>query len=110
MTIINTEKHHFDIDGATIMGIVAGVVAITTAFLTGLWQWLTNKKKSELEEQTSLIAGFSALLTSIQGERDRLMHRVDECEISNAKLDRRIIRLERELLKHNIDIPDEEIK
>jgi hypothetical protein len=94
------------LDSTSVGAIVAGAVAVVTAVVTGLWKWLGDRKRHEIDAQASLVSGFVSLLTSVQNERDRLLGRIGDLESNNQKQDRRISKLERVLSRNNIAIPD----
>lgn len=95
----------FSVEVVTVL--VGGVVAIITAFVTGLWPFLTGKKKSDLDAQASLVNGFVALLAEFKSERELLVKRINDLEENNQRQDRHILRLERLMSQHNIRIPGE---
>lgn len=78
--------------------------------VTGFWQWMNSKRKTDAEAmstaQASLMAGFVLLIDQFKLERLGLVQRINELEENNMSQDRRIIVLERLMSKHNIDIPD----
>lgn len=104
-----TTTHRIDFEESGIItAIVGGIVAAVTGLATGVWQWLSNRKKLGIDAQASLVTGFVSLLTSVQNERDRLLARIDVLEAAHIKQDNRIVRLERVLRKHNIEVPNGE--
>lgn len=100
--------HYAQLDAGTIALVIGGAVAVVTAFVSGLWQWIGGRKKSSTDMQASLVAGFVALLGKVQEERDRLLTRIDECEANGQRQDRRINKLERTMARHKIEIPEDE--
>lgn len=96
------------VDSGTIVAVVGAIAVVFTGFITGLWQWLSGRKKSNIDAQASLVAGFVALLTSVQNERDRLLARITECESDNQKQDRRISKLERLIRQHGGEVPGDD--
>ena len=77
-----------------------------TAFVAGLWQFISGRKKLNTDAQSSLVSGFVSLLTSVQGERDRLLSRLNDLEDENRRLDQRVGKLEKTMRKHHVAVPD----
>lgn len=98
-----------EIDSGTIIAVIGAIAVIITGFFTGLWQWLSGRKKSNIDAGASLVAGFVALLASVQNERDRLLGRIDRCESDNQKLERRISKLERIITQHGGEVPGDDL-
>lgn len=94
-------------DAGSIVVIVGGAVAIVTAFVTGAWQWMSGRKKTDSDAQASLVTGFVALLAEFKSERELLVKRISECETKLHLQDRHISKLERLMIKHNIKIPED---
>lgn len=101
-----TAPMEMELESGVDVALVGGGVAIVTGAVTGLWQWLNNRKKLSIDAQASLVSGFVSLLTSVQNERDRLLDRITKLETENHKQDRRIGKLERVLRRNHIEIPD----
>lgn len=104
---------------SAITALVGAIALVLGATVTGFWQWATSRgkyradaevalTKGETDAQASVMNGFILLLNEFKAERMFLVARIDACEISNSKQDRRIARLERLLVRHNIRIPEDE--
>jgi hypothetical protein len=91
-----------------VTALIAGIAAVLTAFLTGLWQWWSGRKKADVDAQAALVSGFVALLGEFKTEREQLVKRVNECEANSQRQDRHISKLERVMSRHEIKIPKEE--
>jgi hypothetical protein len=104
----NKQTYYRYEDVSVLAAIIAGFVAIISAFFGGLWPWLSGRKKAVTDERALLISGFVSLLAAVQKERDTLIDRVAECEANNQKQDRRIGKLERAMIKHHIALPPDE--
>lgn len=98
-------RSYAEMDSASIVAIVGGVVAVVTVFITGLWQWVTGRKKTELDAQGALMSGFIALIAEFKTERETLINRINALERNNQQQDRHIARIERLMSKHNIALP-----
>lgn len=97
------------IDTGIIVAVVSGIVATLTVFITGLWQWISGKKKTSNDAQVSLVEGFVALLAEFKNERILLVARIIELEKANHQQDRHIAKLERIMRRHKIEIIGDEI-
>lgn len=95
-----------DINGGTLATIVGAGAAVVTAFIAGLWQHLSGRKKSDSDAQTTLVNGFISLLSELKNERTQMISRISDLERDNHKQDRRISKLERIMIRHNIEIPN----
>lgn len=94
-----------DMDAATIAVLITGAVSLAGALIAGFWQFVTGRKKNQIDAQGALVTGFVALLAEFKNERTQLVARIGELEANNQRQDRRIGKLERLMLQHNIDIP-----
>lgn len=101
-------RFHADMDAGTITVVVGGIVTVITVFVGGLWNYLSGRKKSGSDAQTTTVSGFIALITQLQTERTAMIARLEVCEDKEERLDRRITQLERALIRENIDLPPEE--
>lgn len=97
-------------DVTTLTAIIGAISLVMGGIITGFWQWMNSKRKTEAEAmstaQASLMAGFVLLIDQFKVERLSLVQRINELEANNMSQDRRIILLERLISKNNIDIPD----
>lgn len=103
---MTAHSHTVRMDNTTLVGIVGGIATIATAFIAGLWQHLSGRKKSDIDAQGALVSGFIALLAELKGEMTALRERTDVLENKNQKQGRRIGKLERIMSRHNIEIPE----
>jgi len=67
-------------NGGLVAAIIAAVSAVLVAAATGLWQWLSGRKKSEVDANASVINGFILLVKEMREERSSLLGRLDKCE------------------------------
>lgn len=96
----------YEWDSTSLTAVGAAVAAAVAAFVTGLWQFISGRKKLDTDAHASLLSGFVSLLTSVQGERDRLLGRLNVLEDENRRLDQRVGKLERTMRKHHVAVPD----
>lgn len=75
----------------TVVTTVGGVIV---AFITGLVTYLTTKKKSNTDVQSSLNAGFGTLITELQEERTVLRAERGELTAMVVRQNARIRQLE----------------
>lgn len=94
-----------DING-TLTALVGAAAAVFTAFVAGLWQYVSGRKKGDVEGQSATIAGFIALISQLQTRILDLETLNRELEMNDRRQDRRIDKLER-ILRHNeIEVPE----
>lgn len=107
---VSQPRHAQQMDGTILTGVAGAVALILTTFLTGWWKWLSNKKKDSIDGQTALLNGFIALLNEFRSERGILITRLDAVDAENERLGRRVAKLENELVRHGILIPDGDLE
>lgn len=107
---MTTLANKYSLDNSTgwITAVAGAIATIIVAMLTGLWQFLSGRKRLDTEAQSSLLAGFVSLLTELKNERAQLLVRLGECEAGLHEKNRYIDRLKSLLRHHNIEIPEEE--
>ena len=102
-----TETRH-PLDAASLTAIASAVALIVTAFVTGLWQWMSGRRKTDVDAQAAMVNGFVALLAELKSERTQLISRINNLEEENHRQDRHVARLIRIMMQHNIEITDED--
>lgn len=115
MVTAHRPQHHAQLQiDATIGAIIVAVVGVLTAFVTGLWQYIPGRKKSNAEAGKTaadahavMVSGFVQLLNEAESDRNALRAEVTELRKASEKRDRFISRMIRVLHEHNIDIPED---
>lgn len=102
-----TIVHRADMSVGDTAAVIAGIVAVVVAFVTGLWSWMAGRKKANSDVQASLFAGFVLLLTQFKEERIQLVARIDKLEEINNKLEKHISKLESIMSKRGIELVED---
>lgn len=91
-----------------LFGIAVAIALVASVVITGLWWWLITKRRTELEAQASLIAGFVILLNDLKAEREVFVQRIESLEDIQDKCGKRVELLERLMNRYKIRIPRED--
>lgn len=91
---------------SVVTALVGAVALVFGAVASGFWQWFSSKGKNTADVQSSVMNGFMLLLAEFKAERALLVSRIAECEERSEKQDRHINKLERLMVKHSIEIPE----
>lgn len=100
--------HRTEVNNGTITALVGAIAAVITAFVAGLWQHLSGRKKGDVEAHGATISGFIALIGQLQARIGILESQNSAFEINDHKQDRRIGKLEKIMRDHNIEVPGDE--
>lgn len=92
-------------DPGVVTTIIGSIAAVVAGIAAGFWKWASDRRKTDIDAQASVMNGFVLLLGEVRSERTQLVARINDLESSNHKLDRHILNLERLMTQHDIDIP-----